>query len=137
MASTFIEQAIHAYLTSTTSSTAVAGAVAKRIYFAHADPQTPRPYIVLRTVSDAHEPFAYGEANSGQARIQISVFDDDRYNALSIAHKVRQKLRHYSGTMDGMTIHKMNVSGTVLLREPNEDVYQAIVDALPIYIDVS
>lgn len=137
MPSSYIEQAMWAYLSSTTSSTAVAGAVGKRIYFAHADPTTIRPYIVLHTVSDVHAPFAFGAANSGQPRIQVNVYDDDRYNALSIAHKVRQKLRFYSGTMDGITIHRCQVGGTVLIRDPNEDVYQASVDVLPVYIDAS
>ncbi len=131
----YIEQALLAYLSSTTSSTAVAGAVNKRLYFAEADPNTPRPYIVLHTISDAHKPFAFGQANSGQPRIQVNVYSDDRFNAMEIAHKVRQKLRFYSGTMDGITIHSCEVGGTVLIREPNESVYQASVDVLPIYID--
>ncbi len=137
MGSTHIEAALYALLTSTTSSTAVAGAVGGRIYFAHADPSVTRPYIVFRTVSDVHSPFAFGAANSGQPRIQISVYDDDRYTALNIAHKVRQKLRFYSGAMDGITVHRLDVGGTILIRDPDEDVYQASVDVLPVYIDVN
>ena len=137
MPSTYIEQALVALLSSTTSSTAVAGAVGGRIYFVEAPPQTVKPYIVLQTVSDPHMPFAFGAANSGQPRVQVNVYDDDRYNALSIAHKVRQRLRFYSGTMDGMTVHQVNVGGTVLLRDPDENVYQASVDVLPVYIDAS
>ena len=138
MASSYIEQALYTYLTTDTATTSPGGAVGGRIFFAHADPDTARPYIVFRTVSDPHEAFAFGQANSGQPRVQFSVFDDDRFNVLSIAQKLREKLRFYSaGTMDSMTVHAIQVGGTVLLREPNEDVYQGIVDVLPIYIDAS
>ena len=137
MPSSYIEQALQAVLISSTSSPDVYAELGKKVFFVEAEPETAKPYAVMHVVSDNHAPFAFGEANSGQPRIQISVYDDDRYNALEIAHKIRKRLRFYSGSMDGITVHKLDVGGTVLLRDPDENVYQASIDVLPIYIDAS
>ena len=134
MASSNIEQALHVYLS---SSTAVVDEVGKRIYLAKAETGTARPYVVYQTVSDPHEPFAFGQANSGQPRVQFSVFDADRYNALTVAHVIRKRLRFYQGAMDGMTVHNLKVGGTVLLPEADQDIFQATFDVLPVYIDAS
>lgn len=111
--------------------------VGDRIYFAEADESVARPYLVYNVISDPHVSFAFGEPNSGQARVQFSVFSSNRYTALNAAHAVRKKLRHYSGTMDGITVHKLDVTGTILLRETDQDYFMATFDALPIYIDAS
>jgi len=134
MASSNIEQALYVYVS---SSTAVADKVGKRIYLAKAETGTARPYVVYQTISDPHMPFAFGQPYSGQPRVQFSVFDDDRYNALTVAHVIRKRLRFYQGAMDGITVHNLTVGGTVLLPEPDQDIYQATFDVQPVYIDAS
>jgi len=135
--SSYIEQALVTLLRSSSSSSEVYAELGKKVFFAEAEAQTAKPYAVLHTVSDPHVPFAFGEANSGQPRTQISVYDDARFNAMEIAHKIRKRLRFYSGSMDGITVRSLTVGGTVLLRDPDENVYQASIDVLPIYIDAS
>jgi hypothetical protein len=136
MAASCIEQALYTYLTTTGSST-VTTAIGKRLYLAKATAGATYPYVVYQTISDPHKPFAFGAPNSGQARVQFSVYHTSRTSAIDVAHRIRKRLRHYSGAMDSMTIHKMDVTGTVLLPDPDKDVFQATFDALPIYIDAS
>jgi len=134
VASNSIEQALYVYLTSSTALTTLVG---NRVYLAKAEVDSARPYVVFTTVSDVHAPFAFGEANSGQPRVQFSVFHSNRYSALSIAHTIRKRLRFYSGSMDGMTVHSLTVGGTLLMADPEQDVFQATFDVMPIYIDAS
>jgi hypothetical protein len=134
VASNSIEQALHTYLR---ASTAIHDLVGHRIFFAEAEESSVRPYVTYNVVSDPHASFAFGSADSGQARVQFNVFHTDRYSALTVAHAIRKRLRHYSGSMDGITVHKLTVTGTVLLRENDKDVFMATFDALPVYIDAS
>jgi hypothetical protein len=135
MASTSIEQALYTY---TLGSTAVRDAIGLRLYFAEAPADAARPYCIFNTVSDPHEPFVFGKPNSGQPRVQFSVFHQDRYSAITAAHVIRKRLRWYQGIMDtGIEVERTNVTGTILLREPDKNVYMATFDVQPIYIDAS
>jgi len=134
VASSSIEQALYVRLTGDTDITADLG---NRIFLARAEPGTAMPYAVFNTVSDPHTAFAFGDVNTGQPRIQFSVFGEDRYDCLAIAQNVRERVRHYGGTWDGMTIHRCTAEGTRLLSEPDRDVFQASFDIFPQYVDAS
>jgi hypothetical protein len=134
VASSNIEQALYVRLTGDTDIT---DDLDNRIYLARAKSDTPMPYLVYNVVSDPHDAFAFVEINTGAPRIQISIWSEDRYEALRIAQNVRERVRHYSGTWDGMTIHRCTAEGTRLLSEPDRDVFQASFDIFPMYVDAS
>lgn len=125
MASNTIEQAVGVRLT---SSTAVNSHVGKRVYFTQAEVDCAYPYITYATISDPHMPFALGNQNTGQPRIQIDVWSDDRYEALEVANHVRDALR-FQTTLDGVTVYWSQCSGPILVRDPNQAVFHAVVDA--------
>lgn len=135
MASLSIEQALYTYVL---GSTAVRDNIGYRLYFAEAPADAARPYCVFLTISDPHEPLAFGKPDSGQARVQFSVYHEDRYSAITAAHEIRKRLRHYQGTMDtGIVVEQTRVTGTILLRQDDKSVYMATFDVLPVYIDQS
>ena len=126
MASNTIEQAIYARLT---SSTAIHDHCADRVYFIEAERDAAMPYVTYSVVSDPHMPFALGNKNTGQPRVRVHVWDDDRYVALAVGNHVRDALR-WQTSLDGLTVYWAQCSGPVVMRDPNESVYHAIVDAL-------
>ena len=135
MASTTIEQALYVHLTGDTDITAD---LAKRIFLAKAEDNTTLPYAVYTVISDPHDAFAFDDVNTGQPRIQFDIYATDRYDALAIAQNVRERVRHYSGTWDSMSIHRCEVGGTRLFAEPDRsDLFQATLDIMPLYVDAS
>ena len=134
MESSSIEQALR---TTVLGDTDVADSIGTRLYFSRAEKNSTMPYGVFFIVSDPHDPFAFGETQSGNPRVQFSVFDTDRYRALNICHKIRKVLRNYNGDMDGMTVHYCHAEGTRLISEPDRDVFHATFDVMPVYLDAS
>jgi len=135
VASSSIEQALYVHLTGDTDIT---GDLGKRIFLGRADDEAAYPYAVFFVVSDPHDSFAFGAINTGSPRIQCNIYATDRYDALTIAHNVRKRVRHYGGTWDGITIHRCTVGGTRLFPETDRsDVFMATLDIMPEYVDAS
>lgn len=135
MASSSIEQALY---TRVIGDATITASLANRVFFSKAEPDTTMPYAVYFVVSDPHDAFAFAAVNTGNARIQMSVFSTDRYDSLTIAHNIRKRVRHFGGTWDGMTIMRATAGGTRLLPEPDRpDVYQATFDIMVQYVDAS
>ena len=134
MASSNIEQALYVRLTGDTDITTDLG---NRIFLARAEPGVAMPYAVYTVVSDPHTAFAFAAVNTGNPRIQFSIFTEDRFDGLRIAQNVRERVRHFGGEWDGLTIHRCTVEGTRLLSEPDRDVFQASFDIFPMYVDAS
>lgn len=131
MASDTIEQAIRATLV---ASATVHAYVADRIFFALADQEATQPYCVFQTISDPHTPMAFDSPATGQARIQFTVVDDDRYNVLNAAHAIRDCLDQYGAAMDGITVYALNCTGIVEYAE-DDNTFVAHFDALIQYKD--
>jgi hypothetical protein len=133
MASSYIEQAIMYDLK---SSTAVHDKVGDRIFFALAEQDATKPYCVYSVISDPHTPQSFDSSDTGQARVQINVIDDNRFDALKAADAIRDRLDKYSSTMDSMTIYSLNCSGILTFPLAEEEgIYQATFDALVRYKD--
>lgn len=136
MASETLEQALRVRLLSTTASTAVNDALSNRIFFVTADAGTARPYCTYRVVSDPHPAFSFDKGQAGEARVQFSVFDTSRYDALSAAHAVRDNLDQVQGSFDGVTVLELTCGGVLVRAEPEEDnAFMAHFDALVRYVD--
>jgi hypothetical protein len=118
------------------ASTAVHDKVADRVFFITSEQEVTMPYCTYHVVSDPHTPMAFNLPDTGQARIQINVVDDSRFDALAAADTIRDRLDQYSSTMDGITIFSLNCSGiTVFPNEDQENIYRATFDALVRYKD--
>ncbi len=133
MASSSIEEGLKTYILADANITAEIG---QRLYFVEAPQGESYPYATYRVISDPHDPESFGNVNTGQPRIQISVWDKDRYNAQKIAQKIRNRIQHYQGTMDGVTVTFLQATGTIVMKEPNQNIYHALFDALIQYNDV-
>lgn len=134
MSSSYIEQAIMYDLK---ASTAVNDKVGDRIFWIQAEQEATKPYCTYHVVSDPHANMFFNASDTGQPRIQINVFDDNRFDALKAAHAIRNRLDKYSSaTIDSMTIYRINCTGVTCLPMPEEEgIYQATFDALVQYKD--
>lgn len=133
MSSANIEQAIY---TDLVASTAVHDVIGNRVFFLTADQNVTLPYCTYSVVSDPHTPMAFDASDTGQARIQLNIVDDDKYTALTAAEAVRDRLDKYSTSMDGVTIYTLNCSGIIMFPLPEqENVFRATFDALVRYKD--
>lgn len=134
MASDNIEQALNAYLV---ASTDAHDAVGDRIYWVdYIGPSQPTmPYATYFLVSDPHVPHSFGHTDSGQARIQFNVYDDNKTVALSKANALRDVLDQYQGTMDGKTVESINCTGVRVPKVPDLEIYQGMFDAMVVYYD--
>jgi hypothetical protein len=131
--SNYIEQAIMVDLK---ASTAVHDKVGDRIFWLQAEQNATLPYCTYSLVSDPHTSMMFDSSDTGQARVQINVVDDDRYNALACADAVRDRLDKYSSAMDSMTIYSLYCSGIIVFPLQEQDnVYRATFDALVRYKD--
>ena len=131
MASSYIEEAIY---TDLKASTAVHDKVADRVFFALADQEATQPYCVFQTISDPHTPMMFDSPDTGQARVQFTVVDNDRYDALDAAHAVRDRLDQYTTAMDGITIYTLNCTG-IIERAEDDNTFLAHFDAIIQYKD--
>ena len=133
MASETIDQAISVYVK---ASTTIYDEIGTRFFYVEADRDADYPYSVYFVVSDPHEPFAFNAYNSGQARIQINTYDADRYNVLEISDKIRDRI-HLStaAALDGVTVHSVKCSGTIVDPLSEQDIFRARFDALVEYED--
>ena len=133
MASSSIEEGLKTYIL---AAAAVTNKIGQRLYFVEAPQGETYPYATYRVISDPHDPESFGNVDTGQPRVQISVWDKDRYNAQATAQLIRDRIQHYQGAMDGVTVTFVQATGTLIMREPNQNIFQAIFDALLQYNDV-
>ncbi len=118
------------------SSTAVHDVVGDRVFFIQAEQDVTKPFCVYSVVSDPHTPMFFNSSDTGQARVQINIIDDNRFDALKAATAVRNRLDKYATTMDSMTIYTLNCTGIITFPvEEEEGIFQATFDALVQYKD--
>ena len=133
MASNNIEEAIYAHVQ---TDTKIYDDIGNRFYFAKAEQGCETPYFIFRTVSDPHTPMSFGNAESGQARIQFSGYSDNRFDILETAHKIRDLLDQSTEVaLDGVTISAINCGGIMTIPQPDQDGFQATFDAIVQYYD--
>ena len=134
MASNTIDQAIQSYVLGDTNIT---GSIGTRFYYVEAERDASYPYAVYFLVDDPHEPHSFNEKYSGQARVQINTYDDNRINVLNVSDKIRDRIHLYGGAMDGITVHSVKCSGSIVDRLSEQDIFRARFDALINYKDTT
>jgi len=134
MASNSIEEAFRYKLVNTVAITNLVAAA--KIFWLEAIPKTAFPYLTYFVVSDPHAPMSFDHTDSGQVRMQVNIFDDNKSRALSIAHVVRDALDQVSGAIDGVTFAAMNCKGIRVLKQMDDNAYQATFDTMIQYYDV-
>jgi hypothetical protein len=128
-----IDQALNVYVK---ASTEMQDEIGARLFYVEAERDAAYPYAVYFLVSDPHTPMAYGNTLTGQARIQYNVYDDDRYNALEISDKIRDRIHLCAdAAMDGVTVYSVMCSGTIVEPMEEQDIFRARFDALIEYKD--
>lgn len=133
MASSTIDQAVGVYVKASTEVQDVVGA---RVFYVEAEQRAAKPYVVYFVVDDQHIPHSFDASLTGQARIQFNSYSTSRYTALTLSDKLRDRLHLTSATsMDGVTIYSAMCSGTVVNREPDQDIFTARFDAMIEYKD--
>ena len=133
MASSTIDQAISVYVK---ASTAVQDEISTRFFYVEAEREADYPYSVFFPVSDPHEPMAFGNTLTGQTRVQVNTYDDDRYNALKISDVIRDRIHlTTAAALDGVTVYSVKCSGTIVEPLEEQDIFRARFDALLEYKD--
>ena len=133
MASNTIDQALNVYVK---ASTTIQDEIGTRLFYVEAERDAAYPYATYFIVSDPHDPMAFDHTLTGQARVQFNVYDDDRYNALEISDKIRDRIHLCDdAAMDGVTIYSVKCSGTVVESLEEQDIFRARFDALVEYKD--
>jgi len=128
-----IEQAIYVTVQADTD---IYDDIGNRFYFLKAEQGCDEPYFVFRTISDPHTPMTFDRPGSGQARVQITGYDDDQYTLLTTAHKIRDLLDQSTEVaLDSVDIAAINCSGILLIPQPDDDGYAATFDAIVQYFD--
>ena len=132
MASSTIEEAIRYKLVNTATVTTE---VSTRIFWLEAIPNTTYPYLTYFTVDDPHDAWTLDKLDAGQVRIQVNVYDDNRFEALRISNVVREALDRYQGTVDSKVIERITCSGTITVKEADNRIFNATFDAMVHYYD--
>jgi len=130
VASTLIEQALYNYLLAQEAVTTVFGS---RLYFVEADQDTAKPYCVFFVVSDPHAAAYFDKIHAGQARIQFSIFDSDKYVPRNGAKTIRDELQYYRGAMDEFNVERIVCSGIINGPRVRKDIYHFMFDAFVEY----
>ena len=127
-----IQEAINAYLV---ADTVTHDQVADRIYWPNAPQKPTMPYMAYTIISDPHDPHSFDQINAGQARVQFSVYDDNKYRSDTIAKTIKGQLKRKSGNFAGKTLARMDCGGVLVLKVPDHDIYQGTFDAMVEYYD--
>lgn len=133
MASSTIDQAIGVYVKASTEVQDVVGA---RVFYVEAEQGTDKPYVVYFVVDDPHTPHSFDASLTGQARVQFNSYSTSRYTALSLSDKIRDRLHLTDATaMDSVVVYSAMCTGSVVMREPEQDIFAARFDAIVEYED--
>jgi hypothetical protein len=95
-----VEQAIDTALQADATLSASLGS---RIYWLQVPQTSIVPYLVYFTVSDTDQQEAFGDSNTGQARVQFDIVSDKKSDKASL-YRVRTILRGMSGTIGGLNV---------------------------------
>ncbi|WP_339684233.1 tail completion protein gp17 [Gimesia maris] len=114
-----IEKALYQYLSDQTSITDITGT---RIYPHHL-PQsvTSYPVLTITLVSNSHGHHLTSASGETTARVQLDSWSESLSDAVSLAEAVRGELQGFSGTMDTVTIHFIQLDNEQNLSEPPID----------------
>lgn len=129
MAAKTIDEAIYDMVKASTAITKTA-----TVHYVDAKPGTAMPYVTISKVSDPHPGISYLEELGGEARIQVSLFTEDKYSGADLSHTIRRELQNYQGTQSGKSITWMRVSGDHVLFDEDHG-YHFINDFLVEYVD--
>lgn len=111
MASASIDQALITYAL---TKTAITGIVSRRVYHIKAPESAPKPFVVQRIVAPSNESERFGEGRMGQPLVQwLCVGDDSKAgcDAFLAAHAIMDTFANYQGTMDGVTVDNILITG--------------------------
>lgn len=130
MASNTLEEAIVTKMKATSNITDYVGTgVNARIYWISAPANTTTlPYIVLTSVSRQNDAQIIGERWS-QARVQCSIWHDNKRNGQDLAENIVTVFDQYSGALDDYNVMFGTVTGPVQLEDPDSDeLIQFVID---------
>ena len=136
MAEKYIHQALFDYLVAEADVHAV---VADRIFWGvypnyNTDPPT-MPYVIFNIVSDTQESLALGSADTGRPRISISIMGEQ--DDISVMRVIKNKLKNYAGTMQGVKIEWSDCSNSVsFLGDLTTNIWNHHFDWLPVYEEI-
>ena len=120
-----LEEVIYGYLTADTSfSSNFTG-----IYWLEADAQV-EPYLVFWLVDDNGNKAIIGTEEQGEARIQFSLWDDNKFRGADLRKTMRQKVEGLNETRDGYTLTCQGINEQSLQRLSESDPYHFVVDGI-------
>jgi hypothetical protein len=88
---------------------------------------TSYPYLTIRQVDDPSTPLGLKESSSGEARIQMSVFSNSKYECIEKRAIVRDRARELTGSSLKISAR---VSNEAMLDLNEDGYYEGIVDVI-------
>lgn len=120
-----VEEAVRTYLT----DDATFSAKFEGIYWYEAG-STTYPYLVFWQVDDAGTQTYIDRDRQGEARIQIDVWDSNRFRGVRLRTDVADKMNALNETVGGYTLHTTSLNETTAPREDGQSPYHFVVDAV-------
>ena len=127
-----IQEAVYDYLV---ADTITHDQVANRIYWTEAPQKPTMLYLSYFVISDPHDPHSFDKTSAGQVRVQINIYDDNKYRSDTIAKTIRNRLKRKTGVFAGKTLAQMDCQGVKVFKVPDHDLYQGTFDAMIDYYD--
>jgi hypothetical protein len=119
MSSTYVDQALMTYFLARPAFSAVVGS---RLYHIRAPKSAPLPYAVLMLVAPDNDAVVMGTGKAGHHTFQVltvSLANQTGSDAFLAAQAVITAIRHYSGSMDGVTVRNVtNLRGPIEMADP-------------------
>lgn len=114
-----MEKAVYTYLT---SKSAITDLVGTRVYPHHL-PQsnTVYPALTIQLIDSQHVHHLQGASGVATARVQIDCWSDMLSEVVTLAEAVRNAMQGFSGTMDGVNVHFIQLAGTRNVHEAPQD----------------
>lgn len=118
-----IEQAVTEYLMD---------ALDPPVYFAAAPANAPIPRVVIVTMAPRHQ----YDTELRRVRLQVSVWDTDRYAAIALRENVYNVLQRYKGYMGELRVIAIAHDTGQVIWEPQDEVFHLPTDFIITYLGV-
>lgn len=121
-----VEEVVYGYLTTDTSFMADFNAV----YWIEAPDTAAYPYVVFWQVDDTGNKTYLNEADQGEARLQLDLWDDSKARGVRLRTKLRQKIDAMNETRSGYTVTTTGVTEVTVPRDSTAAPYHYVVDGV-------
>ena len=121
-----VEKALFEYLREDTNFTNAVGDV----FWLEAPKGATAPYLVFYQIDDPNDKVFF-VSYGGQARVQVNLYDTDKFKIVDNRSVVKTKLREFRESKGGISVRNVVISNDFSQTPSTDDtVYRGVVDAV-------